>query len=126
MPKFAMSPKFWKCGWTFTTLLRSGISCKSLRRSWPCSILRTLNGGSRGPTPPVGVESVEAAKHILVNAREAVPNEGMIHFNLACHECVLGNLREARRRLSEAIAIDEGLQPMALHEKDLEPLWDSL
>jgi tetratricopeptide (TPR) repeat protein len=72
------------------------------------------------------VDSIEAARLILVNALEAISNEAMIHFNLACYECLLGNVEEARSRLTKAITLDSELRLMALQEKDLEPLWDAV
>jgi predicted Zn-dependent protease len=48
-------------------------------------------------------ESIEAAKVILLAASERHPEEALIHYNLACYECQLGNMAHAKERLSRAI-----------------------
>ncbi len=68
------------------------------------------------------------AAQVLQPAFEKFPGEPTIPFNLACYECQLGNLPEARRWL--AAACDRGTQAvikgMALADNDLEPLWPEI
>ena len=47
-------------------------------------------------------ESIAAAKTILLDAAEKHPKEAMIHFNLACYDCQLGDLPGARKRRSRS------------------------
>lgn len=70
--------------------------------------------------------SIEAAKQILLEALELHPDESILHFNLACYECQLGNMEAAKARLSKAITLDKQFRQLALEENDLEPLWASL
>ena len=47
-------------------------------------------------------ETIEAAKALLLSAVERHPKEAILHYNLACYECQLGDLEIARARLSHA------------------------
>jgi tetratricopeptide (TPR) repeat protein len=71
-------------------------------------------------------DSIEAAKGILLHALERHPKEATLHFNLACYDCQLGNLEEAKRSLHKAIKLDARWKAAALKDEDLEPLWNSL
>ena len=71
-------------------------------------------------------ESIAAAKAVLVAAGEEHGGEALIHYNLACYECQLGNIAEAKERLSKAITLQKECRLMALEDEDLQPLWDSL
>lgn len=68
-------------------------------------------------------ESIEAAKPILLEAAVKHPEEPMIHFNLACYECQLGNLDAARKHLGRAFGLQPKCRAMALDDPDLESLW---
>lgn len=70
--------------------------------------------------------SIEAAKEILLNAESKFPKEGVIKYNLACYECVAGELESAKNYLKQASEIDLDWRKAALEDEDLKPLWDSL
>ncbi|MEO6787980.1 MAG: hypothetical protein ABI318_17790 [Chthoniobacteraceae bacterium] len=71
-------------------------------------------------------ESIEAAKRILLEAVEQHSQHALIHYNLACCECQLGELEVANARLQHALKIDPGKRAMALEDDDLKPLWDEI
>jgi Tfp pilus assembly protein PilF len=71
-------------------------------------------------------QSIEAARLILLEAVERHPTEPMLHFNLACYECQLGDLEVAKARLAHAVKLEPKCRLMALDDDDLAPLWDSL
>jgi hypothetical protein len=71
-------------------------------------------------------QSIEAAKLILLEAVERLPDEPILHFNLACYECQLGELEVAKSRLAHAFKLAPKCRLMALDDEDLKPLWDSL
>lgn len=71
-------------------------------------------------------QSIEAAKLILLAAVERHPKEPMLHYNLACYECQLGDLEVAKSRLAHAFKLAPKCRLMALDDEDLKPLWDSL
>ena len=71
-------------------------------------------------------QSIEAAKAILLEAVERHPKEPILHYNLACYECQLGELEVAKARLAHAFKLAPKCRLMALDDDDLAPLWDSL
>ncbi len=71
-------------------------------------------------------ESIEAAKCILLEAVERHPKEPILHYNLACYECQLGDIEVAKARLAHAFKLAPKCRLMALDDEDLAPLWDTL
>ena len=71
-------------------------------------------------------QSIEDAKQVLLSAEKLHPNEATIQFNLGCYACQLGDLEEAKRRVTAATSLDEKFRIMALDDPDLQPLWDDL
>ena len=66
------------------------------------------------------------AHEVLLQAGEKFPNCGTIQFNLACYAAQLGQLDEARRRLSRAIQLDKGFSKMAKDDPDLESIRNEI
>ncbi len=68
---------------------------------------------------------LKAAWQALIPAVDRFPAEPTIPYNLACYACQLGQLEEARRWLTRAIAVGEKnrIKQMALADADLEALW---
>src|SRR6476646_5452795 len=60
------------------------------------------------------VDSIEAAKEILLNAEPKVPNEAAIKYNLACYFCQTGDIKTAKNYLKKACEIDLNLRIAAL------------
>ena len=48
------------------------------------------------------------------------------HFNLACYDCQLGQLDDAKLWLQRAFELKPQFRLKSLEDDDLEPLWDSL
>jgi tetratricopeptide (TPR) repeat protein len=71
-------------------------------------------------------DSIEAARLILVNAVERMPDVAIFHYNLACYECRLGNIEGAKSRLQRTFKLDPAFKLKALDDEDLEGLRDSL
>lgn len=69
-------------------------------------------------------ESVDAAREILLKARDRHPEEPMILYNLACYASVSGELEAAGALLEQAIERDAGFRRMAAEDDDLKPLFD--
>lgn len=72
--------------------------------------------------------SLEKSAEVLRPAVEKFPEEPTIPYNLACYECMLGNLEEARRWLQEAMKRGsvKKIRTMALRDADLEALWPEI
>lgn len=71
-------------------------------------------------------DSIDAARLILVNAMELHSAAAVIHYNLACYLCQLGDLEESKATLQRAFELDERFRSKALQDEDLEPLWASM
>jgi predicted Zn-dependent protease len=71
---------------------------------------------------------LKQAQTLLQPAADKFPQEPVIHFNLACYACQLGQLPEAREwlRRAEAIGGKKAIIAMALADEDLKPLWPEL
>ena len=94
------------------------------------------------PTLAFGWIHRSYALHELKRTREALdqllpavkhfPQEATVRYNLACYECVLGNLDQAKRRLTETFKIAaaekclEEYRRTAAGDTDLKPLWGAL
>jgi predicted Zn-dependent protease len=78
------------------------------------------------------LKRTKEALNNLLPALEYFPEEITIRYNLACYECVLGNLPQAKLRLAETLNLAQSQKCFdewhsgALADKDLEPLWDTL
>ena len=66
---------------------------------------------------------IEEARQVLLTA---LPAHGktcdVLHYNLACYECLLGNLSEAKRYLATAARKDKHWKESALEDPDLKAL----
>jgi tetratricopeptide (TPR) repeat protein len=69
------------------------------------------------------LQSVEAAKGILLKALVTHPDNANIHYNLSCYETRLQHFRTAQRHLARAIQLDPRFKLVAMDDADLEPLW---
>ncbi|HZM02360.1 MAG TPA: tetratricopeptide repeat protein [Candidatus Saccharimonadales bacterium] len=81
---------------------------------WHAYSTRRMRGGG-----------IPQAKEILGKAQQLFPDEALIVYNLACYDCQLGNLKEARAWLEKAFHIGDRkvFKAMALQDRDLEPMW---
>lgn len=59
---------------------------------------------------------------------ENFPDDPTIRYNLACYECQLGRLEQAKSWLKTAFKLGGAKQfkLMALEDPDLEPLWKDI
>ena len=71
-------------------------------------------------------ESIDLARLILMEALDRHPSEALIHYNLACYDCQLGNIPSAKQFIETALRLNPKMGRMALGDEDLEPLWASL
>ena len=69
------------------------------------------------------LQSVEAAKGILLEALVSHPDNANIHYNLSCYETRLQHYHKAQRHLARAVQLDPRFQLVAMDDADLEPLW---
>jgi hypothetical protein len=69
-------------------------------------------------------DGVAAAKEILLglDSRFGGAN-AILHFNLACYHCLLGETEKSIMRLRTALQMDANLHAIAAEDEDLKPLW---
>jgi predicted Zn-dependent protease len=74
------------------------------------------------------VKRTGEARDKLKPAADRFPDVSTIPYNLACYECQLDQLEEARRWLKRAMRLrgTKEILGMALKDSDLEPLWPEL
>ncbi len=65
----------------------------------------------------------KAARELLLGGPESLHHEPVYHYNLACYECVLGNLEEARQHFERSVQLDKKFKEYAKTDPDLAPLW---
>lgn len=70
-------------------------------------------------------QSLASAEKILLEAEQMHPSEATIQFNLGCYACQRGDLREARRRVNRAIALEKSFRSLAATDPDLAPLREA-
>jgi tetratricopeptide (TPR) repeat protein len=68
------------------------------------------------------LERVEEAKAVLLQAESIHPDVGVLHYNLACYHCLLGEMKEARKRLTQACRLDQSWKEAAESDPDLRKL----
>lgn len=71
-------------------------------------------------------ESLESARATLLVATRRFPNEALVHFQLACCECQLGNIAEAKKHLNQSKKLCPICRVLALtDEGDLDLIWQN-
>jgi len=67
---------------------------------------------------------IHVAQQTLLIARDRFPQEGIIHYNLACYEAVQGRLDDAKGSLTRAIELEPAFKAIALEDDDLKGIWE--
>ena len=71
-------------------------------------------------------DSLDAARLILVNAVERLPEVPIFLFNLACYESQLGDIERAKKHLQHTIELRSDYRLRALEDEDLRQLRDAV
>jgi len=69
-------------------------------------------------------EKGNEAVQVILNAPEWIRRTGILHYNLACYEAQLGDLRTARQCIRAAIEINSSFKKNAKTDPDLQRLWN--
>ena len=71
------------------------------------------------------LKRTQEAYDLLIPAETRFPHEWVVPYNLACYQCQLGRLPEARSLLTKALELDpfSKRKMQALEDPDLAPLW---
>ncbi|MEI6395998.1 MAG: tetratricopeptide repeat protein, partial [Verrucomicrobiota bacterium] len=51
-------------------------------------------------------------------------NRGYFRYNLACYECLCGNVEQSKRLIAEEVAAKPAAREEALKDDDLKAIWD--
>lgn len=70
------------------------------------------------------LEKGEEAFRVLLSAPEWIRKTGILHYNLACYEARLGDLKTARRCIDAAIEINSAIKKNARTDPDLAAVWN--
>jgi len=73
------------------------------------------------------LERVKEAQEVLLRA-EVLHGKScaVLHYNLACYACLLGDKVDAKRRLATAVALDAEFKRSATEDPDLAAMRDDL
>jgi tetratricopeptide (TPR) repeat protein len=70
---------------------------------------------------------IEEAKAVLLEAESIHGKKcALLHYNLACYCCLLGDQVAAKEWLSRASKMDAHLKVAALDDEDLKAMWDDI
>lgn len=67
---------------------------------------------------------IQGARDVLLTAKRLHPELGVLHFNLACYYCLLGDMPAAKRSLERACRLKSDWKEAALQDPDLKTFWD--
>jgi tetratricopeptide (TPR) repeat protein len=70
------------------------------------------------------LEKGDKAVEVLLSAPEWIRRTGILHYNLACYEARLGDLKTARQCINAAIQINAAMRKNARIDPDLQGLWN--
>src|SRR5688572_6253330 len=66
----------------------------------------------------------DEAMGVILAAPEWIRKTGILHYNLACYEAQLGDLKTAQHCIDEAIKMNSAIRKNAKVDPDLQPLWN--
>lgn len=66
----------------------------------------------------------DKAMDVLQSAPEWIRRTGILHYNLACYEAQLGDIKTARQCIDVAIQMNEAMRKNAKSDPDLQALWN--
>lgn len=105
-------------------------------RKWKLALSAAEKLCTVAPDAPIGYIHTAFCLHELGRTREAketlldgpsgLVNDPTYHYNLACYECVLGNLNAAQVYLETSVSLDADLREFSRQDPDLKPLYDSI
>jgi predicted Zn-dependent protease len=74
------------------------------------------------------LKRTQEARDNLLHAVDRFPLSATMRYNLACYECQLGNLAQARRWLEKAFRLGDRdqMKTAALADPDLQPMWPEI
>lgn len=111
--------------------------CASARR-WETALEIASRLIASNPEDPLGwihrsyalheLKRTAEARDNLLRVVDAFPECATMRYNLACYECRLGRLEQAKVWLEKAFGLGDArrMRSMALEDRDLESLWSDI
>lgn len=103
-------------------------------RRWRDAEQLSLQGAGRHPTEEEftvqrafalhQLRKGEEAIEVLLAAPEWIRRTGILHYNLACYEARLGDLKTAQQCIDTAIELNAAIKKNAKTDPDLQALWN--
>ena len=91
-------------------------------RQWP-----VLDGFFlKTATALIELEDHQKAKLLLLAGPESLQQKSLYWYDLACCQCRIGDIEEAKKSIVECFERDKTLRSKALDDYDLRALWTSL
>lgn len=72
------------------------------------------------------LKDYQKAKDLLLAGPESLQQKAVYWYDLACCQCMTGEVEQAKRSLIECFNREEVLRMRALYDPDLEAIWESL
>ena len=69
------------------------------------------------------LDRVAEARAVLLEAEPMHPASALLHYNLGCYHCLLGEMEKARERVRRACRVNADFKKMALDDPDLKAIW---
>lgn len=105
-------------------------------RQWDALVAVAGGFSARWPASPHGwigwayglreLGKVSDARSVLADAEPLHVEYPLLHYNLACYACLLGDIPEAKRRLAIACKAEAAYKEMALDDEDLRAMWEDI
>jgi predicted Zn-dependent protease len=104
-------------------------------RNWPAALDVASTLIQLVPEHPFGwvhrsyslheMKRTDEARDNLLRVVDKFPDDAIMRYNLACYECQLGRMEQAKSWLEKACQLGDAQQikAMAVEDPDLQPLW---
>jgi tetratricopeptide (TPR) repeat protein len=122
----------------YPPVLRLGWAISIAARQWEAACQSATTLTQVAPEDAVGWIGRSYALHEMKRTKEArdgllpvlddFPVNAIMRYNVACYECCLGRLDQAKVWLEKAFAVGDPIEirRSALDDPDLEPLWEQI
>lgn len=118
-------------------VLEITIDLYSMRQDWERAVTAARDYAQRHPGEPKGwiswafalrrFKSIAEAELVLLQAEQQIGATcALVHYNLACYRCQLGDRAGALHRLARACRMDPHWKSAALKDPDLDPIRDEI
>lgn len=69
------------------------------------------------------LDRIAEARAVLLEAKPIHARSALLHYNLGCYHCLLGEMDKARERVRRACRMNADFKKAALDDPDLKAIW---